>query len=238
VKRLGVRRWGLFATVWLLIGSTGCLCSGTSVQLRRETPTTASNMNWSQKELDYFVEVALGAEYGSSVAEIKKWRQNPRIKVFGNPTDVDRETVQQVVDDLNSLQNQIALQVVSQRPNIKIHFAPESEFAQIEPQYQPTNYGFFWTWWKGTREIYKARILIATDHINQRERSHLIREELTQCLGLMRDSERYPDSMFYSGWTDVTEYAPVDKAVIRILYSDAVQLGMDRDQVLEALKEN
>ena len=35
--------------------------------------------------------------------------------------------------------------------------------------------------------------------------------------------------------TDVTEYAPIDKTVIRLLYSDAVQPGMGRDQVLEAL---
>jgi hypothetical protein len=195
-------------------------------------------MNWGQKELDYFVEIALGAEYGTSVTEVKKWMQDPRIKIFGNPTVIDRDTVQQVVDDLDSLQDQIALHVVNQRPNIEIHFAPESEFAEIEPQYQPTNYGFFWTWWKGTREIYKARILIATNHVNQRERSHLIREELTQCLGLMRDSDRYPESIFYSGWTDVTEYAPIDRALIRMLYSDSVQPGMDEEQVLEALKEN
>jgi hypothetical protein len=54
----------------------------------------------------------------------------------------------------------------------------------------------------------------------------------------MRDSGRYSESVFYTEWTDVTEYAPIDRAIISILYSDAIQPGMTQEQVLEALKGN
>jgi hypothetical protein len=135
------RHWALLVALGLLISSLGCLWGGTSA-----VPTRASSVNLSQRELDYFFEVALGVEYGTSAAEVKKWRKDPRVKLFGKPTDADRETVQQVVDELNNLQGQIALRVVNQGPNIEIHFVPESEFAGIEPNYRPTNYGFFWTW--------------------------------------------------------------------------------------------
>jgi hypothetical protein len=230
------RRWALLAAVCLLVWSTGCLWSGAGEPLTGEPPTAPENVDWSRQELDYFCEIALGAEYGSSAAEVRKWVQDPRIKIYGSPTETDRETVQQVIDEVNGLQSQIVLREVSWRPNVEIYFEPESAFSRIEPNYRPTNYGFFWTWWKDTREVYKARLLIATEDVNQRERAHLIREELTQCLGLMRDSSRYPKSIFYTEWTDVTEYAPIDRAIIRILYSDAVQPGMTEDQVLDVLK--
>ena len=65
----------------------------------------------------------------------------------------------------------------------EIHFAPESRFALIEPNYVPTNYGFFWTNWNADGEIYWSRVLISTTDVTQQERAHLIREELTQSLG-------------------------------------------------------
>jgi hypothetical protein len=194
-------------------------------------------MTWSDKEIDYLVEIGLGAEHGLSEPLVKKWTRDPRIKVFGSPTDADQDALQGVIEELNSLQSQITLRIVRRTPTIEIHFAPEAQFAGIESNYRPTNYGFFWTWWKGSGEIYRARVLIATDHINQRERSHLIREELTQCLGLMKDSNRYPDSVFYGRWTDVTEYAPIDRSLVRMLYSDALQPNMTEAQVREALSK-
>jgi hypothetical protein len=210
---------------------TGCWGGITSVP-----PQQTAETSWSQDEIDYLIEIGLGAEYGSSEPLVKKWTSDPRIKVFGSPTDADQITLRQVVGELNNLQGQITLKVVRSRPTIEIHFAPESRFSGIEPSYRSTNYGFFWTWWKDSGEIHRARILIATDHIDQRERSHLIREELTQCLGLRRDSSRYPKSVFYGRRTYVTEYAPIDRALVRMLYSDAIQPNMTGAQVREALK--
>ena len=122
--------------------------------------------------------------------------------------------------------------MVSQNPNIEIHFLPESEFRLIEPNYVPLNYGFFWVNWSISGSIYHARILISTDHVTQQERSHLIREELTQSLGLMKDSYRYPDSIFYQGWTDVTRYLPIDSTVIEILYRSEIRPNMTGEEVV------
>jgi hypothetical protein len=121
--------------------------------------------------------------------------------------------------------------------NCEIHFAPESRFASIEPHYVPTNYGFFWTNWNADGEIYWARVLISTTEVTPQERAHLIREELTQSLGLMNDSYAYADSVFYQEWTDVTEYSPADKRVIGMLYSDLVSPGMTQKQAAKALSE-
>jgi hypothetical protein len=123
------------------------------------------------------------------------------------------------------------------KANCEIHFAPESRFASIEPQYVPTNYGFFWTNWNADGEIYWSRVLISTTNVTQQERAHLIREELTQSLGLMNDSYAYADSVFYQEWTDVTQYSPADRRVIDMLYSDLVSPGMTQAQASEALSQ-
>jgi hypothetical protein len=191
--------------------------------------------SYTQEEIDYFLEIALGTEYGTSKTSIKKWTDNIKIRVQGTPTDVDTQTLNQVVDELNDIIDGIELAVVSQNPNIEIHFLPESEFSSIDPNYVPTNYGFFWVNWSINGSIYHARILISTDHVTQQERSHLIREELTQSLGLMKDSYRYPDSIFYQGWTEVTRYLPIDGTVIEILYRSEIRPNMTGEEVVEVL---
>ena len=80
-----------------------------------------------------------------------------------------------------------------------------------------------------------ASILISSADITQKERSHLIREELTQSLGLMNDSNKYKDSIFYQEWTDIAEYSEIDKAVIKLLYQKKIEPGMSKEQVLNAL---
>ena len=47
----------------------------------------------------------------------------------------------------------------------------------------------------------------------------------------MKDSYRYEDSIFFQGWTDTTNYAPVDRAIISLLYDSRVQSNMTQDQV-------
>jgi len=99
-----------------------------------------------------------------------------------------------------------------------------------------TNYGFFWALWHDDNYvIYDANILVSSAGVTQDERSHLIREELTQSLGLMNDSNKYEDSIFYQKWTDVTQYSDIDKAVIQLLYLKKIKTGMTREQTINAL---
>lgn len=210
-----------------------------------------SRRSYTTAQINYFLEVALKSEYADSEPTIKKWDRDINIKVLGSPTLEDLKTLRTVIDELNTLVSGIRLQVVSlagdsskdissnkprtlgNNPNVEIHFIPESKFAQHEPNYQPPNYGFFWGWWNDHHAIHRSRVLISTDGVTQQERSHLIREELTQSLGLMEDSDQYSDSIFYQGWTDTNHYAEIDKAVIEMLYRPEIHPGMTKSQVLE-----
>lgn len=143
-----------------------------------------------------------------------------------------------VISELNELVGDLELELVQGNANVDIHFEPESKFRSILPGYVPGNTGFFWVWWHGS-DIYEATVLIASDQwVPQQIRSHLIREELTQALGLMRDSYSYPESIFYQDWTSVTEYSDIDREIIRILYLDDVVAGMTREDVLALFDAN
>lgn len=201
--------------------------------------TTDQNISssLSAQEIDYFLEIAMGSEFGVSNSMVRKWQGEIRIHVIGNTTPEDRDTLLNVINEINFLAGgSIYLRLDKSNPNMKIYFVPESEFAEYEPNYQPGNYGFFWTYWNRNQVINKANILISTENVSQKERSHLIREELTQSLGLMRDSYRYENSIFYQGWTDVNEYSPIDKILIQTLYRPQIRPGMSREEVEQILR--
>jgi hypothetical protein len=191
---------------------------------------------FTQEEIDYFSEIALGAEFGDDVSVIKKWTDAIRIKIIGEPTNEDLLAINDIVSDLNEIITGLRVKIVDKKENITITFSPESDFSEIDSNYVPTNYGFFWALWHDDNYvIYNASILISSAGITQDERSHLIREELTQSLGLMNDSVKYEDSIFYQDWTDVTQYSDIDKAVIQLLYQKNIKAGMTKEQVLTAL---
>lgn len=217
----------LILSCFLLICFTGCVEANTS----RGNFNERRQDSYSQSELDYFYEIALGAEYGESDKVIHKWVDDIGIKIKGRPTDRDIETINEVISELNYIIDGIKLDIVVWDPDIEIYFDSVDKFSSIEPNYIQGNTGFFWTWWDDSGALYEARILIATGGINQKERSHLIREELTQSLGMMNDSYKYKDSIFYQDWTDTGSYSDMDRAVIRILYDPRIKLEMTMDEV-------
>ena len=190
---------------------------------------------YTQSEIKYFMEIALGTEYGTSTT-VKKWSGTVRIMVKGNPTSTDIKTLNAVINELNELTDQkIHLKIVTRKPEITIQFVPVSEMTTYESNYVQGNWGFFYVWWRDSYEIYRGNILIGSDKPTQEQRNHLIREELTQSLGLLNDSWKHEGSIFYQGWTETQEFAEIDKRLIQILYGDKIKKGMTRNQVEKVL---
>lgn len=184
----------------------------------------------SEEAFHYFSEIAFGNEWDEEDAPIRKWLTDPRIQVFGQPTPQDLEALQKVVDDINSTQSSITLTIVEERPNIKLYFVPLQDFSLYVDDPTPNNWGLFYFWWNNYA-INRATLLISSDKPTQTAREHLIREELTQSLGLVRDSYQYPDSIFYAEWTTTTTFTPIDEQLLRMLYDDRIQPGMTQEQV-------
>lgn len=193
----------------------------------------------ADKTFEYFKEVTLKSEFGSSDNGIvKKWMVPIKLEIAGLPTPEDLQTVEAVTRELELLTKLPIEFVKPNTGNMRIRFTPEENFKKFIPTYQPRNSGFFWLNWDETKQITGAEILISTTGVTQKERSHLIREELTQAFGLPADSDKYPDSIFYQQWTDITEYSSLDKKLIKMLYNPQVKPGMNGSQLEKLWREN
>ncbi|MCB0269287.1 MAG: DUF2927 domain-containing protein [Calditrichaeota bacterium] len=190
-------------------------------------------------DLDYFSEIAFGSEYGFSNYEIKKWENDVELQVMGHPTQQDIAALAAVIADLNQLISpNLHITLVENGGNAEIHFIPHSEFYQFELPGLLFYGGFFRNWWQANGEIYRGLVVIGTDKTDQELRTHLIREELTQMLGLMNDSVKYPDSIFFQANSLTDKFSALDMRLIRYLYSNAIQPGMNMNEVRNRLKND
>ena len=194
------------------------------------------NPVYSQDELDYFFEVVMNIEFGGSgFSRIHKWINDIYIYVHGDPTPLDLAELDAVVNEINALQTATTLSVVDDETeaNLDLYFTTIAEFRSYEPNYINGNDGFFWTYWLGGA-IVSANLFVRSGQ-TEVYRRHLLREELTQSLGLMNDSNRYPESIFYAGWTDTVTFLDIDRRLISMLYRDDILVNMDAESVLEVL---
>ena len=100
--------------------------------------------------------------------------------------------------------------------DIVVHFvAPPTEFGG------ETNDGIFVVeTHPETHEIVAADIYVRPG-ISAAARRHLVLEELTQSLGLMRDTWKDPACIFYQGWTTIDTLPPQSRALVHALYARA-----------------
>jgi hypothetical protein len=66
----------------------------------------------------------------------------------------------------------------------------------------------------------------------------LILEEVTQSLGLGKDSLLYKESIFYETSVDgrfAQDFADIDLELIRLLYNPRMRVGLDRNEVVALL---
>lgn len=196
---------------------------------------------YSEEEIAYFLEVVTPAPPGGE-SYAHKWESDPTIRFdTTNTTAEDRATVAHVVDELNDLVRGVQLRVeVDDTPpssGIHLQFLP---LAQIEAQYpdivDASSRGMFHFTSTGG-EILRGHVLIASDVTTQIGRVHVIHEEIAQVLGARADALSHPESIFYGGPSDATEYAPIDRQVLRMLYEPAIEPGMLSSEAGSILRE-
>jgi hypothetical protein len=201
---------------------------------------------YRQDVIAYFQHVALGFEFGDAAAVTRKWDTDMKLFVGGTPDQALRSELDRIIGEINELTEadgfDIAITTDTLACNAYIYFGTKEKFAKIYPDAArdlPANLGLFYVKFDGTGHIFTTTVfvdLVRTTDITVRK--HLLREELTQSLGLARDSDEYPLSIFQQAWTNVTEYAEMDRDLIRLLYNPGMPTGLDEEAVkpvLEAL---
>ena len=188
---------------------------------------------YQQEVVSYFKDIALGFEYGNAPAVTRKWKKDMRVFVTGESTPESTSELNLVIGELNSLfSDGFKIELVERREesNFVIFFGSRADFTALYPADAKTvahSSGLFHIFWNTSNEITRGYLFIHTHNTSQAEQRHTIREELTQALGLGKDSPRYRESIFQASWTIPTAFAPIDRELIRLLYHPQMEAGAD-----------
>jgi hypothetical protein len=175
----------------------------------------------SPEVIRYFNEVVMNTEFNGPRKTAYTWKTDMKIYVNGEKPEYLMSELKRIVDELNDIINPIDIKIVSSpaEANYTIYIGSHVDFKNkyklLEPQRLEKNWGYF--------ELYAHSGIMYVDTYrngNEVTQKHLLREELTQSLGLLNDSWEYPESIFYQGWTYTTEYAPIDRELIDMLYNN------------------
>ncbi len=201
-----------------------------------------------QKEvIAYFNKIALGFEFGNSDRITRKWVDDVILFAGGDQNKDLSAELDKIIVEINELATdgfKITLVKDSLLSNYYLFLGPGEEYAKkypAEAELVNSNFGLFNVSWDGFNNLNSGHMYVDTHRTDSNAQKHLLREELTQSLGLARDAYDYPESIFQQSWTTTTTYASIDKELIRLLYHPEMKSGLDEmkaDQVLTAILLN
>lgn len=174
--------------------------------------------------VDYFQMVALGTEYGNGIPLVKKWTAPMQIYVSGRPDTILLTELNDIIEELNSLFTDgfyIEQVTDSVAANYHLFFGDAVSYQKQYPaviSYIKENKGLFTIYTDANFAITSGHIFVDITDISLKYQKHILREELTQSLGLANDINYYANSIFYEKWSDVQEYSDLDRETIRLLY--------------------
>lgn len=200
----------------------------------------AKKPKYNKEAIDYFVEVALGSEYGSADKVIAKWQGEVRLFVAGEQIPPVQQEITKIIKELNALMKSCKIREVTQESeaNLILFLGNKQDYAdRYEPKAERYNdLGFFYIYPNENKVLERGSLYIDTERMKANDtRFHFLREELTQSLGLMNDSFKYAESIFYQKWSLTNTFSPIDKQIIEMLYLPQVKAGMNEQEVRRIL---
>jgi hypothetical protein len=177
---------------------------------------------YDQETNEYFDEIVMYSEFSETRRSSPfRWTTDMKIYVDGEKPDYLMSELNKIVTELNDLIDPITIRVVNRKQdaNYIIFFGTHIEFANLYSLMDKSKLERNW----GLFEVYPNRGIMYVDiertSFDYEAQKHLLREELTQSLGLLNDSWKYPESIFYQGWTTTTEFTEIDKRLIDLIYN-------------------
>ena len=230
----------IYLLVFLVLGVLACTSDDTVVNLPESDPL--EGLDPFQREIVvYFNEIALGFEFGNASEITRKWVTPMKIIVEGSESQVLENALNIIIDELNALSTdgfKISLTEHKDSSNFAVFFGSGVAYANAYPSQEPyisSNRGLFAVFWGGDQNLYSGHMYVDIFQVEEVFQRHLLREELTQSMGLAMDSRRYPESIFQQDWTSVTDFAPIDQELIRLLYHPKMTSNLDQEDATDVL---
>lgn len=203
--------------------------------------TTFAGPPSDSKVQNFFCELVIQTEW-LDVKEVRKWADDIKIYKSGEWPDYMTTEFNLIIDELSQLIQKPQIMVVGSREeaNSVIHLGTADEYLEIEPR-APNTEGS-WSYYCFYHDKNKAltNVTMFVDMHNSPSyvvRRHLLREKLTQTLGLLGHSENYDDSIFYWKHSEVTNYSEIDRLVIKLLYRPEIKTGMDKSDAKKIIRK-
>lgn len=183
--------------------------------------------------MDYFFEVAFGSEYGTSSDRLCRWVSEIHYEIIGDCTESDRELMDYLFETLNSIDGFPGIRAArfGERVNFKIYFVTRDELYEMFEYANEDCTGMSeYSWRTETCEIFEARAAIDCEETYEREST--ICEEILQSMGIGNDSMSYQNSVFFQGTCLYKRPSSLDIAVVELLYSPALSVGMTKAEAI------
>ncbi len=194
----------------------------------------------SQTALEGFYASAFNSEFADNHGNVLvRWEIPIRVYLQGSPTAEDLAELDSFLEDLRKNVPglpDIAITAEREEANVYYSFVPYQEMADYLEEYETGNWGFM-NCLSDKTGIRYGLIAVATDKTSRADRSHLIREEFVNMLGLTDDLDFAPESIIYQPYTVTPRLAPVDYEMLNLLYGPYVRVGMTRAEAEQALKK-
>ena len=190
------------------------------------------NRFFTNDEIRYFLEIAIGDTTEPKdyfypdiyfYPNIVKWNEDVRIELQGEISSEDSLVIQSTVNELNRLITPINFKLATGLTNLKLEFLPDSLEVPYLWKYEKSN------------NYNGSGVLRISAPVSSGFRAYGIQKGLAGAMGLLHESPRYPESIFYNGLFDGYGYAAIDRIIIQILYAPEITTGMDWDQAIRAL---
>ncbi|NND06837.1 MAG: DUF2927 domain-containing protein [Saprospiraceae bacterium] len=124
--------------------------------------------------------------------------------------------------------------------NYYIYFGSGRDYARLFPVQAnliKSNFGLFRIYWNG-QQLTWGHMYVDVFRVTTMEQLHLLREELSQSLGLPKDSYQFPGSIFQQSCaTKTTDFMEIDKDLIPLLYHPRMLTNLNRSQVEHELEK-
>ncbi len=205
---------------------------------------------YSREAWEYFKEVAFHRHSPGVLMPLRRWNAEapPVVMIRGRPTPEDVLTLKRVVEELRELTGlDIRFTTDPRESTLDVylsvtHAGLHRAFPNTQNRIVNNAVGLFDVDASKDGIIVRATAGVAgsrpdgTPYGDRTLLDHVIREELTQAMGLLNDSPRYPGSIFQQDPYDrPTEYLEIDREVIRLLYDPNGRAGMPPHAVEAAI---
>lgn len=242
--------------LWIHMFFVLCICSCTNLDEELIVTSVEDNtyellMDFDQEHIhyvkthliDYFKMIALGSEYGDQFKVSKKWAEPMKIFVDGAPQQDHVDELVDIIKEINEYASDgFYIEVVdeSELANYHIFFGEGNAYIDqysAPPELVNSNAGLFTIYTDRNFRITHGHMFVDLSIVSMEKQLHVLREELTQSLGLANDIDYYLNSIFYIKPSRIRSYSDLDIEVIRLLYHPQFIAGLHESNVQIALEQ-